>query len=405
MPYIPNTPESLLPRSDSKNPATTCQGLTNDGKRCRRSLAQNSKAIQSSNSSGLPHRGYCWQHRDQAGECAPTITKNPSKPNVPKVSASASVDTLVNRLGLLDIEPRKNEQKKQPPRLRKKQRSLLTLLCCLDIADVRDENPRYTKENQRKSSSTRVANGTSPKKAEAYQLNQNLQRPKIQTQSHSSRTGEILSLIPPTTSPEIASQLLAVLAKPSSVKDSAGYIYMFWLTPESLQSQPSAETVSLILTSSSPSKVPEQKKVSGVLDTFSTYHPNTRASLNGSSNSKKILLKIGRAENVYRRLNQWTKQCGYNLSLIRYYPYQSSASKMGFKGNASSLPVKVPNVNKVERLIHIEISSKRASHGQCEACGKVHKEWFEVEASREGIKEIDKIIRRWVDWNIRDGSA
>ncbi|TQS38357.1 hypothetical protein Golomagni_01139 [Golovinomyces magnicellulatus] len=391
MPYIPNTPESLIPRSDSKNPATTCRGLTNDGKRCRRSLAQNSKATQSSNSSGLSHYGYCWQHRDQAGEFAPTITKTPSKTKVPKVPTSASVDTLVNRLGLLDLEPRKNEQKKQQPPLRKKERSLLALLCCIDVADAHDKNPRYTRDNRRQSSSTRVANGTSSKIAEGYQLNQNLQRPKMQSQGHSSRTGEILSLIPPTTSPEIASQLLAVLAKPSSDKDSAGYIYMFWLTPESLPSQPSAESVSLILTSPAPSKASEQKTASGVLDTFSTYQPNRRTSSNGSSNSKKILLKIGRAENVHRRLNQWTKQCGYNLSLIRYYPYQPSTSKMGSEEHASSLPVKVPNVHKVERLIHIEISSKRASHGQCRACGKVHKEWFEVEASREGILSQTKL--------------
>lgn len=65
-------------------------------------------------------------------------------------------------------------------------------------------------------------------------------------------------------------------------------------------------------------------------------------------------------------------------------------------------PRKVANVNRIERLIHIELADKRAkSTGKCENCGREHREWFEVEASRNGVKEIDEVIRRWVDWGER----
>lgn len=41
----------------------------------------------------------------------------------------------------------------------------------------------------------------------------------------------------------------------------------------------------------------------------------------------------------------------------------------------------------------------RADLGACEACGREHKEWFEVEATRDGVRMVDDIIRRWVGWD------
>jgi hypothetical protein len=35
---------------------------------------------------------------------------------------------------------------------------------------------------------------------------------------------------------------------------------------------------------------------------------------------------------------------------------------------------------------------------KCEACGKQHQEWFEVAATRDGVKKVDEVIKRWVDW-------
>lgn len=51
----------------------------------------------------------------------------------------------------------------------------------------------------------------------------------------------------------------------------------------------------------------------------------------------------------------------------------------------------------MERLIHIELAAKRVVK-KCEACGKDHREWFEVEASREGVRGVDEVVRRWVGW-------
>jgi hypothetical protein len=51
----------------------------------------------------------------------------------------------------------------------------------------------------------------------------------------------------------------------------------------------------------------------------------------------------------------------------------------------------------VERLIHLELAAQRVVK-KCDACGKDHREWFEVEASREGVKAVDEVIKRWVAW-------
>lgn len=58
---------------------------------------------------------------------------------------------------------------------------------------------------------------------------------------------------------------------------------------------------------------------------------------------------------------------------------------------------KVPYVKRVERLIHLELAEQRVLK-ECEACGKEHREWFEVEASERGVRGVDECVRRWVGW-------
>jgi T5orf172 domain len=55
-------------------------------------------------------------------------------------------------------------------------------------------------------------------------------------------------------------------------------------------------------------------------------------------------------------------------------------------------------VHKVERLIHLELAERRAQKDMCEQCGREHREWFEVEASKPGLKGVDEVVRRWVGW-------
>ncbi|KAL2074656.1 hypothetical protein VTL71DRAFT_8435 [Oculimacula yallundae] len=415
--YIPHTPESLLQRSDSKNPDLHCRGLTTSGTPCRRAI---SKSPQSSptpsprrkSSTGRPSSpdAFCWQHKNQAPS-QPGAGASPQGIQSATIRERTSVDTLVDRLGLLEVEERKKEKRRKAvpkpelheekskiesprherPKPRPKPASNLGLFCCIGVADETKRAPRpVNNKNSRRTTAPippKVVKGTSS-------LQPTFHRPSI-ARDPSSRTGEFLSLIPTSASPQTTAQLLAELAKPVSELDNEGYIYMFWLTPESLPTAPPSETASTLLTP--PSRpVPGQRRTSDVLNAFSTTIPN-------SSNKKTILLKIGRAQNVYRRLNQWTKQCGYNLSLIRYYPYQATTLSNTNINELPRTPRRVPNAHKVERLIHIELNAQRVlGDGKCKACGREHREWFEVDASRDGVKAVDEVIRRWVDWGERD---
>ncbi|KAL1910554.1 hypothetical protein Sste5344_003450 [Sporothrix stenoceras] len=185
---------------------------------------------------------------------------------------------------------------------------------------------------------------------------------------------------------------MAELAKPISQVDEPGYIYMFWLTPESQQASPPADAArSLLLPPSRPAGG-HRRRASDVVASFAAESTSVsngpaadrrkarpvprsagsgeradadRAADRATKSKGTLLLKIGRANNVQRRLNEWKRQCGYNLSLIRFYPYLTTSGR--------SL--------------------------DCEVCGREHREWFQVEATRKAIAEVDNIIRRWVDWD------
>jgi hypothetical protein len=374
MPFIPHTPESLLTRSDSKNPAATCRGLTANGRPCRRPV---SKAAQSSPRQGP--EAFCWQHKDQYIHTSPQGLRSTT------IRERTSADSLADRLGLLNLKQRKKPREpvsdrgklktelKDPHRQKPKSpkpRSSLALLCCIGDVD-HGKAPRPVKPRPHN-----VAKLCIPDEQQ--------QRPKM-PQGPSSR--ELLSLIPSSVSPQTAALLLAELAKPVSAFDEEGYIYMFWLTPDSLTSTPPSEAALALL---SPAET--NRLGSDVINSFAPM----------AADKRTVLLKIGRTQNVHRRLNQWTRQCGYNLSLIRYYPYHQSLPSASVV--TSSMPKKVPNVHKVERLIHIELASTRAQEsGRCGTCGKEHREWFEVEARRAAVKAIDEVVRRWVSWGERLG--
>lgn len=153
---------------------------------------------------------------------------------------------------------------------------------------------------------------------------------------------------------------------------------------------------------------------------YSFSEETTRGGSNAGSGKKTILLKIGRANNVHRRMTEWQRQCGYSLTLVRWYPYVSSVAapspaaspsprrpSQGLYPDLSQRPPtsrresgvvrKVPCVKRVERLIHLELAEKQAKH-VCEACGKEHREWFAVDASEKGVRAVDEVVRRWVGW-------
>ncbi|KAL9033476.1 MAG: hypothetical protein Q9180_005923 [Flavoplaca navasiana] len=468
MPFIPHTPESLIARSDSKNPATTCKGITLSGRPCRRDLKTQETddgvlAVVTSDKDASQGAAayFCYRHKDQAEKLAQT-------PPVAGVAAlyplnkRSSTDTLMERLGVVDPNHgrsghrRKKANKEalpqkwqdvpgpllavstskkpgtRPKPKPKRPHPLLALLCCASYEDDdgarplaapvarKNETPslpemrkatspqrtQQTMHSIRKTDGRRRSSSARPALADKSMNSRN--RPQM-PRDPSSQTENLLALIPKTLSPQTTSLLLSELAKPVSIHDEEGYIYIFMLTPtEDGTGTPRPKDASNLL-STTPLPSPRQRRAS------SDAQP-----LNGNAAQKckgesTILLKIGRASNIQRRMNEWMRQCDYDLSLVRYYPYiplsalspplptstssrrQDSASLPHPSPNASIIPRKVPHAHKVERLIHIELADKRVKRS-CETCGKEHREWFEVKGDRKAVKAVDEVVRRWVRW-------
>ncbi|KAF1851226.1 DUF1766-domain-containing protein [Cucurbitaria berberidis CBS 394.84] len=516
MAFTGRTPESLIPRSDSRNPATTCKGITKSGRPCRRAI--DAKASQDdgviavvsvcsdSDDDDIGAAAYfCWQHKDQAEQLAAQASSGPATQLYP-LKERNSIDTLVERLGVLEVEEpeeaprRKRRDSKQgttsgarPPRrinrpptwdhvegplmsvpsdvMAEKRRrdhrppkpspptkkpSFWQSLCCGSADDdvevirhkkrtseapvtaqyapetpmqqmsptpprVQQHSRRPSAQSSRPPSASQLSSSVPVRKP----LGEKASRPLNKTSRQDSDTTSLLRYIPQTLSPQLTSTLLAELSKPISPHDDEGYIYIFWLTPDSLGPAPSS-TASTLLTP--PSRPDQGRRTSDVLRQYSVKQPqrprpNTTRQRSGDSNTASgkdtILLKIGRANNVHRRMNEWTRQCGYSVSLVRYYPYVPStpsptpspqaspahSRQPSYQNARPSDPLrrgsegvrKVPHAHRVERLIHLELGEQRVMK-KCDACGKEHREWFEVEATKDGVKRVDEVVKRWVEW-------
>ncbi|KAL2263529.1 hypothetical protein VTK26DRAFT_6430 [Humicola hyalothermophila] len=449
MPFFANTPEARLGRSDSKNPSTTCRGVTSTGRPCRRPIAPETDVPDNSRLKPTGIRTddpsdeslYCWQHKDQASASAK------SSPG-PRMSHTAileeprtSIDTLAERLGLAGTQSEKPQrpaqggkpQKRPTNMTRPKPRREASCCFCFTISVEDVPPPPRPKPHPIQSQPATVSTPPRPsgKKHSTQYLSPSSPSTSPSRPGRGSRrpsaasqisAGPLMSLIPQDTDPETASKLLAELAKPISPQDEPGYIYIFWLTPESEPSTPPREAARSLL------EVPTDRRSaarrpSDVLESFARLMigddedeedgddevvdrgRGTRSKPKnkpGNKNKKTILLKIGRATNVQRRLNEWQRQCGYNLSLIRYYPYVPSSSSSSSAPSPDELARKMPHSHKVERLVHIELAGRGlrvADRGKCEACGREHREWFEVEASRSAVADVDEVVRRWSDWD------
>lgn len=484
MPFIPHTPESLVSRQDSKNPATTCKGITSNGRPCRRALAASRQSSPNTNlnsrdgvvafisADGNDHEGaaafFCWQHKEQAESLAAS-NQCGRKAGVVRLQERSSLDTLVDRLGILELEASqtpttagnvnantrparkehlpKNWQNVPGPllsmsapklasekdrankhaRQRPKQHTnfMFSFSCCMRSSDKNESIPApvrrgsgqgadYQARTAKMPSSVRRPEVSTPTPAQRKQhvdhMSTTLTVPNLAWASYQkppfsrpslardppSRTQEFLAMLPTALSPQTTSLLLAELAKPISDHDEPGYIYMFWLTPET-SPIPTHEATSLLLKAPG-SKPPTRNR--RTTDIIRQYDPSS------PTNKPNILLKIGRASNVQRRMNQWSRQCNHNLSVLRFYPYLSSSPSSPSSPPAppssspsSDSPRKVPHAHKVERLIHLELAHLRVKRS-CATCGKEHREWFEVEGCRESIEEVDRVIRRWVDYGM-----
>lgn len=508
--FTGRTPESLIPRSDSRNPATTCKGVTKSGRPCRRAIDAKDTShdngvlavVSLVNDDDEDETGaaafFCWQHKDQAQHLVAANSSGLSRQDTQlyPLQERNSIDSLVARLGVLDVgdqnpnQRRKKKQNKQdaaniapnrlnrPPTWNKVQGPLMSVpsdvmaerrrrrtyqqpevrperkkqgfwasLCCGSADDeymevVKHKRPTH---NQPSSTAPQMQEQSRPQAPRPTQQNKpsngsapsSAQRPPVSTPGRKptgplsqtpqpAETSTMLSFVPKTASPQTTSALVAQLAKPISKADEEGYIYIFWLTEESKGPAPSSTASTLLAPPTQPQR---GRRTSDVLRQYSVrkpQRPDAARNRSGGDTSQDsepekntILLKIGRANNVTRRMNEWTRQCGYSLSLVRYYPYVSStptpspqaspahSRHASYNGaNASPSPSrggsdgarKVPYAHRVERLIHIELAQQRVVK-KCEACGKEHKEWFEVEATKEGVAKVDEVIKRWVEWS------
>ena len=498
MPFIPHTPESLIPRSDSKNPATTCKGITSNGRPCRRALgtsAQSSPKVNRASKDGvlalLAANGdsegatafFCWQHKEQADALA-SVDEKPRKSNLVPLKQRTSIDTLVERLGVLEVQdgaaPVRGKHRKghvrpsrketlpknwqnlpgpllaisedgSPIRVRpvkahggrrpkKDSNFLLALFCCGD-ADPGYGPPQRSRPQSRRPEYARPDTAQIPTHlhSSANVSSKHAQKPYVHSTPRTdfagpqsgvaskpntpsnrphlpcdpiSQTEALLALLPKSLSPQTTSLLLAELAKPVSPHDEEGFIYMFWLTPTTSIAPPPDAASTLLSSPTRPTA--KSRRPSELIRDYAAPSADSKPS---------ILLKIGRASNVQRRMNEWARQCNHRLSLIRFYPYFPSSpsspppsytqparqfnSPTSYIQPAPQLappvtPRKVPHAHKVERLIHIELGDMRVKRG-CAECGKEHREWFEVEGTREGLRSVDEIVRRWVEWGEREG--
>lgn len=212
-------------------------------------------------------------------------------------------------------------------------------------------------------------------------------------------TTQFNAYIPPHLSQSTQARLRAELAKPFSDGEEPGYIYIFWLTDSPI----------------SPASTPggKQTAAAALLKTAAAAESLPK----NTAGSPRLLLKIGRANNVQRRLHEWSTQCGYNLSLVRFYPHVSASATPSPSPAGShrtpgppSTPFlhtlvgkKVPNSHRIERLIHLELRDEdgRNPEIECKACGKTHKEWFWIDASRDGLHGVDEIVKKWIDYGER----
>ncbi|KAF2795456.1 DUF1766-domain-containing protein [Melanomma pulvis-pyrius CBS 109.77] len=90
-------------------------------------------------------------------------------------------------------------------------------------------------------------------------------------------------------------------------------------------------------------------------------------------------VKIGRTDNIDRRLKEWSRKCKHTYSYHR-------PSKTGEFAE-------IPHVSRVERLIHIELKEHREQRA-CKACGETHKEWFDIREEAHVVK----IFQKWQKW-------
>lgn len=400
------TPEARLPRSDSRNPAKTCHGITCTGRPCRRAVTQPNIFGAALGFNAV----YCWQHKEQAD----IVSTNRSLTSVDELveqmsdiglsgvrTAHTGATDLPKRTAISAGEARPRKQSQARTTLHA---SFLSIVCCgaaserHDLEFVRRRIPsgNHHYEPQRRKASYKGENNSKRSDHTSRRISAPKHTPREPAMIKENSTPHSSVVIPQNLPPDTWFELAAELTKQKSNTEQDGYIYMYLVadTPECPVSALAAAFGGL------NEESPCQQRKSSMVEAMSECSPEGRI----QPSPKRLRLKIGRASNVHRRLGEWTRQCGKPVKLARFYPYVPGQYRLPNGSVAStstqdmSLHIrKVPDVNRVERLIHIELASKRVRE-RCSACGKEHREIFETDATLEALKQIDAVVQRWVGW-------
>ncbi|CAO3565339.1 unnamed protein product [Mortierella alpina] len=115
------------------------------------------------------------------------------------------------------------------------------------------------------------------------------------------------------------------------------------------------------------------------------------------------LFKVGRTDNVHRRMNEWSDKCGSPPILIEVFPEQGSlapksesdlsetAAKTAADNEITGLRCRYSH--RVERLIHIELKPFHDKDHVC-SCKTAHREWFKVPHQR-GLNDKQQFDQAW----------
>ena len=142
-----------------------------------------------------------------------------------------------------------------------------------------------------------------------------------------------------------------------------------------------------------------------------------------SEKAAEVFYKVGRTQNLTRRLYQWSRLCPYTPLLVEFFPsppqgllkrtnstssLSSIFRKEGATGSGTSPSgaksiVRCAVTHRIERLIHLELEDRFGrvdiSRGGCQ-CGKFHKEWFRGGKGQDGgWAEVRDVIVRWVGFS------
>ncbi|KAF9173240.1 hypothetical protein BGX21_005101 [Mortierella sp. AD011] len=116
------------------------------------------------------------------------------------------------------------------------------------------------------------------------------------------------------------------------------------------------------------------------------------------------LFKVGRTDNVSRRMHEWGEKCGSPPKLLEVFPEQGSlapkdendlaetASRSAGDDEVTGLRCRY--AHRVERLIHIELKPLHDKNHVC-ACKTKHMEWFKV-PHQPGLSEEQQKQQAWL---------